>query len=93
MDGWNTSFLLGWPIFSDYVSFREGTQFIWRFFHKPRIPDPEQKTPGFFMEKDPSFFFVGSTECLAPRIQVFPEGRIGTKKSILFDREVFGFLG
>ena len=23
MDGWNTSFLLGWPIFSGYVSFRE----------------------------------------------------------------------
>ena len=25
MDGWNTSFLLGWPIFRCYVSFREGT--------------------------------------------------------------------
>ena len=24
MDGWNTSFLLGWPIFRGYVSFREG---------------------------------------------------------------------
>ena len=24
MDGWNTSFLLGWPIFRCYVSFREG---------------------------------------------------------------------
>ena len=24
MDGWNTSFLLGWPIFGGYVSFREG---------------------------------------------------------------------
>ena len=24
MDGWNTSFLLGWPIFRAYVSFREG---------------------------------------------------------------------
>ncbi len=23
MDGWNTSFLLGWPIFRGYVSFRE----------------------------------------------------------------------
>ena len=23
MDGWNTSFLLGWPIFRCYVSFRE----------------------------------------------------------------------
>ncbi len=29
VDGWNTSFLLGWPIFSGYVSFREG---IWRWF-------------------------------------------------------------
>ncbi len=25
MDGWNTSFLLGWPIFRGYVSFRECT--------------------------------------------------------------------
>ena len=25
MDGWNTSFLLGWPIFRCYVSFRECT--------------------------------------------------------------------
>ena len=24
MDGWNTTFLLGWPIFRGYVSFREG---------------------------------------------------------------------
>ena len=23
MDGWNSSFLLGWPIFRGYVSFRE----------------------------------------------------------------------
>ena len=28
MDGWNTSFLLGWPIFRCYVSFREGTSWI-----------------------------------------------------------------
>ena len=25
MDGWNTSFLLGWPIFRGRVSFKEGT--------------------------------------------------------------------
>ena len=25
MDGWNTSFVLGWPIFRCYVSFREGS--------------------------------------------------------------------
>ena len=25
MDGWNTSFLLGWPIFRCYVSFKGGT--------------------------------------------------------------------
>ena len=25
MDGWNTTFLFGWPIFKGYVSFREGT--------------------------------------------------------------------
>ena len=28
MDGWNTSFLLGWPIFRCYVSYREGTLFL-----------------------------------------------------------------
>ena len=28
MDGWNTSFLLGWPIFTGYVSFREGKSFF-----------------------------------------------------------------
>ena len=27
MDGWNTSFLLGRPIFRGYVSFREGNSF------------------------------------------------------------------
>ena len=27
MDGWNTTFLLGWPIFRCYVSFREGMYF------------------------------------------------------------------
>ena len=26
MDGWNTTFLLGRPIFRGYVSFREGTK-------------------------------------------------------------------
>ena len=31
MDGWNISFLLGWPIFRCYVSFRECT-FLNRFF-------------------------------------------------------------
>ena len=24
MDGWNISFLLGWPIFRGYISFRDG---------------------------------------------------------------------
>ena len=38
MDGWNTSFLLGWPIFRGYVSFREGNlhfllQIITCMFH------------------------------------------------------------
>ena len=27
IDGWNTIFLLGWPIFRGYVSFREGILF------------------------------------------------------------------
>ena len=32
MDGWNTRFLLGWPYFWCYVSFREGTCFS-EWFH------------------------------------------------------------
>ena len=36
MDGWNTSFLLGWQIFGGYVSFRECVlddflQFLWMY--------------------------------------------------------------
>ena len=31
MDGWNTSFLLGWPIFRGCDSFREGRQFLFHF--------------------------------------------------------------
>ena len=30
MDGWNTTFLLGMPIFRCYVSFREGKRFIFQ---------------------------------------------------------------
>ena len=33
MDGWNTTFLLGWLIFRCHVSFREGS----RFFHPPGL--------------------------------------------------------
>ena len=50
MDGWNTTFLLGWPIFRGYVSFREGKYFPpWIYEHieyvdidhnKHRIYDP-----------------------------------------------------
>ena len=32
MDGWKTSFLLGWPMFMGYVSFREG-------IHTEKQPD------------------------------------------------------
>ena len=35
MDGWNTSFLLGRPIFMGYVSFREGK---WVVSRKPKHP-------------------------------------------------------
>ena len=31
MDGWNITFLLGWPIFRCYVSFREGNWFKVRY--------------------------------------------------------------
>ena len=36
MDGWNTTFLLGRPIFRGYVSFREGSVFV--FFSARRRP-------------------------------------------------------
>ena len=32
MDGWSTSFLLGWPIFRGYISFRECTRYIFDAF-------------------------------------------------------------
>ena len=35
MDGWNTSFLLGRPIFRGYVSFREGNIFQVGWNHQP----------------------------------------------------------
>ena len=28
IDGWNTTFLLGWPIFRGYLSFREGMSYV-----------------------------------------------------------------
>jgi len=34
MDGWKTSFLLGWPIFRCYVGCREG-MFVKGLFHGP----------------------------------------------------------
>ncbi len=38
MDGWNTSFLLGWPIFRCYVSFREGNLRVEVFSGNVRFP-------------------------------------------------------
>ena len=35
MDGWNTSFLLEWPIFRGYVSFREGNDYGFSHCEKP----------------------------------------------------------
>ena len=32
MDGWNTTFLLGWPIFRCYVCFREGSSLEGKLF-------------------------------------------------------------
>ena len=57
MDGWNISFLLGWPIFRDYVSFREGISYLkmWGCRH---VSSPKSKTlpeP----KKRPHTFFVG----------------------------------
>ncbi len=36
MDGWNTSFLLGWPIFRCYVSFRGCMSLLWQSYAKLR---------------------------------------------------------
>ena len=41
MDGWNTSFLLGWPIFKSYVSLQECASSLvrwWTFFEKTECP-------------------------------------------------------
>ena len=40
MDGWNTSFFLGWPIFRCYVSFREGIRHKNCHVLSERIPTP-----------------------------------------------------
>ena len=48
MDGWNTTFLLGWPIFRGYVSCREG---------KYGIPESFQR---FAMGLSQCFFCAGS---------------------------------
>ncbi len=46
MDGWNTSFPLGWPIFRGYVSFREGKKCL-----KPSKEDFFVKiiSPGWYL--------------------------------------------
>ena len=49
MDGWNTTFLLGRPIFRGYVSFREGT------LNRFKIVEKYAKSEG-----KPSFFLVGT---------------------------------
>ena len=38
MDGWKTSFFLGWPIFRCYVSFREGMFFLIFLQLKKNLP-------------------------------------------------------
>ena len=60
MDGWNTSFLLGWPIFRGYVSFREGRA---RSFHSPlKHPSDFPKcAPGFPPKK--IRFGTGGSPC------------------------------
>ncbi len=44
MDGWNTNFLLGWPIFRGYVSFRECSGYTMGI-HK-NICEPEVQIDG-----------------------------------------------
>ncbi len=43
MDGWNTSFLLGWPIFRGYVTFREG-----RLWYELKHMHPSQAWSGWY---------------------------------------------
>ena len=49
MDGWNTSFLLGWPIFRGYVSFREGNINPDVFFKQSQIRKPVRVTVSLFL--------------------------------------------
>ena len=53
MDGWNTTFLLGRPIFRGYVSFREGIEIMQKIL----------KTGHFFLAVLPnSWSFVGANK-------------------------------
>ena len=62
MDGWNTSFLLGWPIFRCYVSFKGCISFGQTYFifciyfsgHKrpSKIFWQNQKSPGVLKQED-----------------------------------------
>ena len=49
MDGWNTSFLLGWPIFRGYVSFREGNINPDVFFKQSQIRKPVRVIVSLFL--------------------------------------------
>ena len=45
MDGWNTSFLLGRPIFRGYVSFREGIYIYYIYISKYSMPSSRKDIP------------------------------------------------
>ena len=78
MDGWNTSFLLGSPIFRCYVSFRECIYLLKFQSHPPTMSGcsprwfdvikfcwiPLEVDSGTFFENPPlPFFFIGREAC------------------------------
>ena len=83
MDGWNTSFLSGWPIFRGYVSFREDTSLLYLQKNEtPKIftedlhvisPPPPYLTLSPYLTLPPGFFKrVLHFATLTTRIMISP---------------------
>ncbi len=51
MDGWNTTFLLGRPIFRGYVSFREGSSFRKNLYIIQNVPSENVPSEKNHLEK------------------------------------------
>ena len=67
MDGWNTSFLLGWPIFRGYVTFREG-----RLWYELKHMHPSQAWSGWYssvLEKSKVDPLCNSSSLIPPNLK------------------------